>query len=180
MFKEGVPATQLYGFDLQPAFIDMGYELFRDRGKLHANMFSGDILADPSAPEGQNLTALEGKMDIVPAASLLHFWGWDDMIAATKRLVSLTRKQSGSMIIGKQMGTLDAGEYAMSTGGVNYRHNVESMERFWRQVGEESASSWKVESGLVAPPAGMQNMKQSWAAGSDTNMRMLWFCATRT
>ena len=55
MFIEGVPATQLYGFILQPAFIDMGYELLRDQGKLPANMLSGDVLADPSAPEGQNL-----------------------------------------------------------------------------------------------------------------------------
>ncbi|MCJ1303621.1 hypothetical protein MMC08_006431 [Hypocenomyce scalaris] len=132
VFNEGVPATQLYRFDLQPAFSDISYKLSRDWGKLHANMLSGDVLANQSAPEGQNFTALHGKIDIVHAASLLHFWGWDDMIAATKRLVSLTRKQSGSMIIGKQMSTLDAGGYAMPTGGVNYRHNVESMERFWR------------------------------------------------
>jgi hypothetical protein len=143
-------------------------------------MLSGDILADSKSPEGASLTALEGSMDIVNAASLLHSWGWNDMITATKRLVSLTRKQPGSMIIGNQMGSLDAGQYAMPTGkGFNYRHNVESMERFWRQVGEETSSSWDVESDLFLPPVVRENLEQSWAK-TDPNIRMIWFCARRT
>lgn len=175
-----MPAKQLYGFDLEPAFIDMGYELFRDRDRLHANMLSGDILADQNSPEGGSLTALEGSMDIVHAASLLHSWDWDDMVTATKRLVSLTRKQPGSMIIGNQMGSLDAGQYPMPTGkGFNYRNNVESMERFWRQIGEEIASSWDVESDLFLSPVVKENLKHSWAK-SDLNIQMIWFCAKRT
>ncbi|KAI9813674.1 MAG: hypothetical protein M1827_003745 [Pycnora praestabilis] len=179
VFVEGIPATQLYGFDLEPAFIDMGYELFRDRDKLHANMLSGNVQADPTAPDQRYLTDLVGTMDIVHAASLLHSWGWDDMIIATKRLVSLTRKQPGSIVIGNQMGSLDAGQYPMPTGkGFNYRHNVDSMERFWRQVGEETGSSWKVESGMFLPAVVKENMEHSWAK-SDPNLRMIWFCATR-
>ena len=177
--NEGIPSTQLYGFDLEPAFIDMGYELFRDQDKLHAHMLSGDIFAEATAPEGKDLTAMEGKMDIVHAASLLHSWGWDDMITATKRLLSLTRKQAGSMVIGNQMGSLDAGQYAMPTGkGFNYRHNVESMERFWCQVGEETGTTWKVEAGMFLPAAVKENLNHSWAK-LDPNMRMIWFCATR-
>ena len=61
------------------------------------------------------------------------------MLIAAKRLVSLTRSLPGSMIIGNQMGSLDAGQYEMPTGkGFNYRHNQASMERFWRQVGDRS------------------------------------------
>ena len=180
MFNEKVPATQLYGFDLEPAFIDMGYKLFQDRDKLHANMLSGDVLADPNSPKSEDLTALEGSMDIVHAASLLHCWGWDDMITATKRLITLTRKQPGSMVIGNQMGSLDAGQYAMPTGkGFSYRHNVNSMEHFWSQVGEETGSSWKVESDMFLPPVVKENLEQSWAK-SDPNLRMIWFCARRT
>lgn len=179
VFKEGIAATQLYGFDLEPAFLDLGYELFLDRDELHAQMLSGDVLADSMAPDGKGLKAVEGKMDIVHAASLLHSWGWDDMVTATKRLVSLTRKLPGSMIIGNQMGSLDAGQYPMPTGtGLNYRHNVESMERFWAQVGKETGSSWKVESDMFLPPVVKENMAHSWAR-SDPNLRMIWFCAER-
>ena len=179
VFKEGIAATQLYGFDLEPAFIDLGYELFRDRDILHAQMTSADVLADPAGPDGRGLETIEGKMDIVHAASLLHSWAWDDMVTAAKRLVSLTRKQPGSMIIGNQMGSLDAGQYPMPTGkGVNYRHNVESMERFWAQVGEETGSSWRVESDTFLPPAVKENLQHSWAK-CDPQMRMIWFCAER-
>ena len=179
VFREGIAADHLYAFDLEPVFIDLGYELFRDRDKLHATMFSGNILADPTAPDGKGLEFLEGRMDIVHAASLLHSWGWDDMLIATKRLASLTRKQPGSMIIGNQMGSLNAGHYPMPTGeGFNYRHNVESMERFWAQLGEETGSSWRVESGMFLPPVVKENAEHSWAK-SDPGMRMIWFCAER-
>lgn len=179
VFNEGIPATQLYGFDLEPAFIDLSYDLFLDRDKLHAQMLSGDVLADSMAPDGKSLQTIEGKMDILHAASLLHSWGWDDMITATKRLISLTRKLPGSMIIGNQMGSLDAGQYPMPTGkGFNFRHNVDSMEKFWTQVGEETGSSWKVESELFLPQVVKENMEHSWAK-ADPNLRMIWFCAER-
>ena len=179
VFKEGIPGIQLYGFDLEPSFIDLGYELFRDKAKLGATMLSGDVLAAPAAPEAKDLTSLEGKMDIVHAASLLHCWGWDEMIMAAKRLVSFTVKQPGSIIVGNQMGSLDAGQYPMPTGkGFNYRHNVQSMERFWSQVGRETDTSWKVVSQLFLPPVVMENSQHSWAK-ADPNLRMIWFCATR-
>ena len=157
----------------------MGHELFCDRDKLQAHMFSGDIMSDSSAPEAKELTALEGTMDIVHAASLLHCWGWDDMITATKRLVSLSRPQPGSLIIGNQMGSLDPGQYPMPTGkGFNYRHDVQSMERFWQQIEEETGSTWKVQADLFLPPVVKENMNHSWAK-SDPNLRMIWFYATR-
>ncbi|MCJ1434882.1 hypothetical protein MMC27_004252 [Xylographa pallens] len=178
-FNENIPATQLYAFDLEPAFVDIGYELFRDKEKLSAHFLSGNLLAVEGSTEAQELTALEGKMDIVHVASVLHCWALDDMVIAAKRLVSLTSKEPGSLIVGNQLGSLDAGQYEMPTGkGFNYRHNEESMGRFWHQVGEETESKWSVTSGMFLPPAVKENMEHSWAK-SDPNMRMIWFCAKR-
>ncbi|MCJ1287312.1 hypothetical protein MMC26_006660 [Xylographa opegraphella] len=179
VFNAKIPATQLRAFDLEPAFIDMGYELFRDKGNLDAHFLSGNLLADDSSTGGQELASLDGKMDVVHVASVLHCWAWDDMVVAAKRLVSLTSKDPGSLIVGNQMGSLDAGQYEMPTGtGYNYRHNEESMERFWQQVGEETNSKWKVASGMYLPAVVKENREHSWAK-SDPNMRMIWFCATR-
>ena len=136
-------------------------------------------MADPATPEAQQLETITGTMDIVHVASVLHSWAWDDMLRVAKRLVSLTRAVPGSMIIGNQMGSLNPGEYPMPTGkGCNYRHDVASMEKFWRQVGEETGSQWKVESGLFLPAAVRENQEQSWAK-SDPGLRMIWFMATR-
>ncbi|KAL2045828.1 hypothetical protein ABVK25_012033 [Lepraria finkii] len=176
--KEGIPANQLYGCDLEPGFVEIGYELFRDKGRFGAHMLSGDLLADPKAPEAEQLKLLERSMDVVHVASVLHSWGWDDMICVAKRLVGFTRPKPGSMIVGNQMGSLNAGEYPMPTGkAFNYRHNVETMERFWKQVGEETGSEWKVESGLFLPAVVKENQGQSWAK-NDQGLRMIWFMAT--
>ena len=140
-------------------------------------MLSGDLLAI-RAPDDE-LNTVEGKMDIIHVASVLHSWAWDEQIHAAKRLVSLSKPQSGSMIIGNQMGSLNAGEYPMPTGkGYNYRHDETSMARLWSQVGEETGTRWEVESGLFEPAAVKENREQSWAK-SDPGLRMIWFMVTR-
>ena len=175
---EGIPSTQLYGFDLESDFVEFGYQLFRDRDRLHATFVFANVLASPTSPEGVRLTELEGKMDLVFASSFLHVFDWDQMITAAKRLVSLTRPQAGSMVLGKQMGSVIAGQYRMPTAfGFNYRHNAESMRRFWQQVGKETGSTWKVEAELYEGLFELaENKHHSW---TDSNTRMLWFCATR-
>ena len=79
VFNERIPASQLYAFDLEPAFIDMGYELVRDKETLHAHFFLGDLLAtnhsSTDEAQEQKMRIIEGKMDIVHAASVLHSWG---------------------------------------------------------------------------------------------------------
>lgn len=175
MVQDGVPSTQLYGFDLEPDFIELGYQLFRDRDKLQATFVSGDVLAGPTTPGGQEFIKLKGQMDIVFASSFLHVWDWEDMIKAAKCLVFMTRPQPGSMIIGKQLGSVNAGQYKMPTSsGFNYRHNAESMRRFWQQIGEETETSWKVEADVYQGHELTDNRNHAW---SEPEMRMVWFTA---
>ena len=179
MSKENIPSGQLYAFDLEPEFVDMGYELFRDRNKLNATFTSGDLMADPNSSAGRNLKDFDGKMDIVYVSSVLHIWGWNNMMTASKRLIGLTRNSPGSMVVGKQMGSLDAGEYPMPVAeGKNYRHNLASMERFWHDLGKETNTEWDLSAGMYEPAAIKDNKNVSFAKG-DPNMRLIWFCATR-
>ena len=174
---DGIPSTQLYGFDLETRFIEFGYQLFRDRDRSHATFVAGNVLASSASPEGAELSKLEGKMDIVFASSFMHVFDWDQMILAARRLVSLTRPQAGSMIVGKQMGNVVAGRYPLPTAsGFNYRHNAESMKQFWAQVGEETASQWEVEAELYEGFELSENKQHAWM---DENTRMIWFQVTR-
>ncbi|KAL9625052.1 MAG: hypothetical protein Q9160_000781 [Pyrenula sp. 1 TL-2023] len=163
----------------------MGHALFRDgEGRRGATMVSGDLLAEregTSEDEEQGgLIALEGMMDVVHVASVLHSWDWDDMLKAAKRLVQFVRPQAGSLIAGNQMGSLNAGQYPMPTGnGVNFRHNVESFGRFWAQVGKETGTKWEVQSGMIETEATRDNRAASFAK-ADPGMRMIWFQAQRT
>ena len=110
---------------------------------------AGNVLASSDSPEAASLAAWKGKVDILFASSFLHVFDWDQMMLAVKTLVSLSRPQAGSMITGKQMGSLLAGQYKMPTAhGFNYRHNEEIMKRFWEQVGTETNTAWQVDTEL--------------------------------
>ncbi|KAL9094201.1 MAG: hypothetical protein Q9165_003616 [Trypethelium subeluteriae] len=179
LVEAGIPSSQLYGFDLEMGFIDLGFELFRDRTSLQAHFFDGDLLASPSTLARGNLDLLHEQADIIFASSLLHVWDLDDMMAAAKQLVSFTKPKLGSTIIGRQMGTSgEARTLHMPTKkGSNYRHNLESMSRFWVQVGEETSTEWRFEGGLSEGEQMIKaNMNHAW---SEPNMCMLWFMVSR-
>lgn len=113
--------------DLEQTFLDLGFELFLDRTKLaDATFLAGNLLTDTSFPK------LEGKIDILQANSLLHLFTWGEQVMVTTRLVSFMRSKQGSVILGRHVGAVDAGEYrGLSEGTTTYRHNVESFHRLW-------------------------------------------------
>ena len=177
MVQAGVSSSQMYGLDLEQRFIEMGYDLFQDRDRLHAKFVSGDLLAAPGTAGSDELDILFENMDIVFASSLLHFWDWDDMLLAAIRLVSFTKNKTGSMVGGRQMGSLKAGSYFMpGMGGRVYRHNVESMKTFWDQVGVRTESKWRVEAGLYESEELKDERSQAWA---EPSLRTIWFSAVR-
>lgn len=175
VYTHKLDSSKFYGFDLELQFLDTGYELFRDKDSLKASFRAGNIL---DAPAEGSLGDFQSKMDIIFCSSFLHVFGWDQMIEAAVHLVSLSRPYSGSIICGKQLGNLNCGEAAMpSKSGTMYRHNVESMGRFWNEVGEKTGTKWTLEAGLYEGLFELaQNKSHSW---SDPNQRMLWWKAMR-
>ena len=177
LVQAGVSSSQMYGFDLEQKFIELGYERFQDRDKLHAKFVSGDLLAEPGTAKSGGLGTLFEKMDIVFASSLLHFWDWDEMLLAAIRLVSFTRNKTGSMVVGRQMGSLKAGSYSMpEMEGRVYRHDVGSMKSFWDQVGVRTGSRWRVDTELYESEEVKDERSQAW---SNPDLRTIWFSAVR-
>lgn len=137
----------------------------------------GDVLAEPDAEESGGLDGLVGRIDVVFANSFLHVWDWDEMIVATKRLVSFTKARKGSMVVGRQLGSVSASSHEMPTkGGSNWRHDIESMKSFWKQVGDETGSEWEVEAALDDGAELKENKGHGW---SEPGMRMLSWSAVR-
>lgn len=136
-------------------------------------------MALPNSPTGVPLTSIQAKMDIVYIAAVLHLRDWDEMIEAAKRVVSLLATKPGSLNVGNQMDSHNAGSYALpSNRGFNYRHNEEGMSKFWKQVGFETNSSWFVESGTYLSEAIEVDRDKAWAK-VDPGMCMIWFQATK-
>ena len=171
---DGVPPKALYGLDLEADFIDLGYDLFRDRAIMGGATFIAGSLLDETASFPQ----LEGKIDIVNANSLFHLFTWEEQIMVTSRLVSFMKDRPGSMILGRQVGAVEAGEYrALNEGATTYRHNVDSFRRLWKEVERKMESSWEVDARLdmedIMPGV---NLGQKWM---ESGTRRLHFIVTR-
>jgi hypothetical protein len=135
----------MYGSDLKGGFVDIGYDLFHDRATLKTTFIEADIF-DPES----KLKPLEGTVDIVHASSFFHLFDWDDQVNAAKRVVQLLKAQPGSMVVGRQIGHVDAHAvvHRFLSGKTLFRHNVESFAKFWKQVGDETNTSWEVDAKL--------------------------------
>jgi SAM-dependent methyltransferase len=137
----GVPSENLYGIDLFQGFLDVGYELFKDRETLKSTLLAADIFDENS----ETLKDLEGKMDIVHAGSFFYLFEWDQQVLAARRCVSLLRAQPGSILVGKQAGDVNAGQKSRPGKlGSRYRHNAESWKKLWEQVAKETGTEWDI------------------------------------
>jgi hypothetical protein len=144
LVHDGAPSENTYASDLKENFWDFGYDMFLDKSTLQTKFMEADIFDADS-----QLKQIDGKIDIVNAASFFHLFDWDDQVKAAKRTVQLLKPVSGSMIIGRQGGKAEAGSFAhVQKEKTAFWHNVESWKKMWEQVGSETGTEWRVEAVL--------------------------------
>ena len=149
---DGVDSNKCYGSDLHLDFLELGYELFRDKEKLKSKFIAADIF-DPGSP----LRELEGKIDIIGASSFFHLFDWEHQKRVAHSAVKLLKPQKDSLIVGRQVGNKDHGEKARRRGsGTRYRHNLESWRKFWTEVGDEAGVRFDVDGIEKSIPVGNQ------------------------
>jgi ubiquinone/menaquinone biosynthesis C-methylase UbiE len=137
LIAEGVSSERLYGTDLQPRFLDLGYELFRDRNrsKNRATFVAGDMLLENDA----RLEELTGKVDIIYASAFFHLFEREAQIKTAKRMVRFLRPENQkAMIFGRNEGP-------KIVGWEKYVLDAESWRRMWGEVGEATGTCWRTE-----------------------------------
>lgn len=139
---DGASSENIYASDLKGQFWDIGYELFLDKSSLKATFIEADVF-----DENSGLQPLTGTIDIVHAASFFHLFDWDGQVAAAKKIVSLLNPESDSLILGRQAGRAEAGDFTARVEQTKsrYWHNPESFAKLWKHVGDETGTNWKVE-----------------------------------
>ena len=158
LFDGVPPSSPMYGLDIEPAFFDLGYELFRDRDKMHATFITADLTKE-SVP---SIESFGSSMDIISANGLLHLFNLEDQKTVARHLVRLTKPRAGSMIIGLQIGSMEAGERQRKSADTShYLHNLESFDSFWQDVGAATGSKWRVDAKAEKTPESAGN--QSWS-----------------
>ncbi|KAF1359799.1 hypothetical protein EJ07DRAFT_165895 [Lizonia empirigonia] len=142
LVHDGAPSENTYASDLKAQFWDIGYDLFLDKSSLKTTFIEADVFDDNSG-----LQQLAGKLDIVHAALFFHLFDWDGQVAAAKKIVGLLNPASDNLILGRQAGRAEAGDFTAEVERTKSRfwHNPESWAKLWKQVGDETGTEWKVQ-----------------------------------
>ena len=144
LVADGAPSEKIYGLDIESRLIDMGYDLFMDRGKLNSTFVVEDVY-NPEADWSQ----LEGKMDIINASAFFHLFPWPKQIEAGCLLVRFGRPKAGTIIVGRQTGSLTPAEFpGLSEGTTAFRHDLQTLQRLWDEVGAITDTHWKASGTL--------------------------------
>lgn len=174
---DGVHSQQLVGIDIDAEFLELGYDLFGDRETLQSRFIATDLLDEKAtAIDDPSLEAIRGNIDIMWAGSFFHLFPRPRQIQAAKAIVGLLRPTPGSLLVGRQLGSVAPGEYdIMKDGRWQFRHSPETWAEFWDEVGRETGTKWKTEATLDEVDFGYAQNKE-WG---DPDMRRLVFRVER-
>ena len=169
MVYDGAPSASLYGIDIEPAFIALGYELFKDEEKLRSTFIAADIF-------DLNLGSIQGEIDIILVKAFFHLFSWERQVLAVRVLISILKPRPGSMVMGMNLGSIEPAEHDLKPGGPKtFRHSPDTFAELWREAAGDEAGLWKVD-GSADNITMVGNEHASWA---EPNMRRLVFTVTR-
>ncbi len=130
---DGADPSRVYGADLLPEFIDMGYELFKDEDKLpRSEHFVAPADVFDFSSDSELSRKYDGRVGILHSTAVFHLFNWDEQVKMARRCLQLLSPKVGrALICGGQVGNINAGA---RRGGMRYRHNEESWKRLWEDV----------------------------------------------
>lgn len=167
LVHDGAPAGRLWGAELEAPFINMGYDLFRDKDTFGAHFMVADIY---DMSEDRPLKQLEGKMDMIHVGLFLHLFDWEGQVKACERIVQILKQEPGVLVVGQQMGTTTPG--VVNHGHrILFKHDDKSFERLWEEVGENTGTRWTVKA-FLDEGLGIKEGKRAW---DDDKARRLVF-----
>lgn len=139
---DGINPSKLYGTDILGKYLDLGFELFRDRDRFPSGHFTPADLLQSGGDDG--LGALEGKMTLIHASNFFHLFDWDEQVRIGRNLVRLMQPgASDRVIFGRHIGRRHAGTMVSArSGGTRYLHDLGSFQKLWDEIGLATGTSW--------------------------------------
>ncbi|OTB12491.1 hypothetical protein K445DRAFT_320932 [Daldinia sp. EC12] len=168
---DGVPSDRLIGLDVAGALMDLGYEFFLDRDVLRSRFVVADVFkGTEQVPAWTNLE--KRGVDVMHCSAFFHLFTLEDQISAAKNLARLIKKDG--VIVGRQIGSVKPGDVpAIKDQSFSYRHDVDTFNAMWKQVGEATETRWKVEGTMDMVGINVNSPVE------DENSRRLLFTVTR-
>lgn len=145
LVADGALSENIYGCDLRKEYVDLGYQLFCDHGRLQSRFITADIF-DDSSP----LMELKGTFDMIYTGSFFHLFDYADQVKVSKAVAKLLRPAKDSFIIGRQVGALEAAAHDHRTNptGKMFRHNPQSLQEMWTEIGDALGVPFSVNATL--------------------------------
>ena len=167
--------------ELEQGLIDAGLDLFMDAGCGEISFLQGDGVKDEHRRWMHKFDVNDG-FDIVHTGALFHLFSWEKQLIIAKHLVELVRNIQDPVIFGWQFAAHKAGLHSLgpSNEAHIYGHNEDSMQRFWKEVGENTGTRWSLEINCEwagqTITAGLAK-EGKWGDGEGNGM--MWFSAHR-
>jgi hypothetical protein len=140
LLVDGAPSHRLWASDIEPRFIELGFELFRDGDKLPRDHFlcPGNLLTETKDPAEDKLNLLNDRVTILGISAVFHLFDLEDDKRIVNRCLRLLKKDTGApvLVIGAQRGAFEAERFRRRSDAENYvyTHSNESWGELWREV----------------------------------------------
>ena len=140
--------------DKEARFINLGYDLFRDRVTLKARFYTGDVFVE------NFLGDFHGKIDIIFFGSFLHLFRFDQQIAIVTLVEKLLCKEKVSLVFRRHIATEEKGDINKKNalGCDLYHHSLETIQKLLDSALEDK---FIVSSKLMA------YISESWDNGAN-------------
>lgn len=148
MAFDGVDPARLYGTDLYPEYLDLGFELFNDRERFGDDSFVAANLLDPN---DQGSKKIDGKVTVIHAGNFFHLFDWDEQVVAATRMIGFLKPGvTDAVIIGGFIGSLKPGTFTSPNGRTRFLHDPETLQQLWDEAGRTTRTEWKVSAGWIS------------------------------
>ena len=146
---DGVSPEVLYGSDYFAEYENAGHQLFRDADRFQGRFIAADIFDE--SPESA-LDKTSGSWDVINIIMFLHMYDYATQLRACKRILKLLTRQKGSMVIGAQTGSTQAGDFRLKPPIVAegeertlFRQSLETFKQMWETVGCDEGVQLTIE-----------------------------------
>ncbi|CAK7214774.1 hypothetical protein SCUCBS95973_002248 [Sporothrix curviconia] len=174
LIYDGAPPRSVAGAELNGAFIDLGYDMFRDRTSTAGQtvIVAANILESPSSSPSSPLYPLVGKFTCIQLGMLLHLFTWEEQIVAFQNTLLLLRGQPGDRIFGQATGHLDGTPTASVGSRATFKHSAASFARLVDAVQGATSTRWRIVTAELDNGLSVFDGKRTW---DDPRTRRLVF-----
>jgi hypothetical protein len=132
------------GAELRQGYLDLGYELFRDKDTLKSKFYQANVLDDIATGAWP---ALVGRFDVVNFSLVLHCFEREGQVAMLARgIAALKPGKLVTTIMGTACGAVEATE--LEWDGKVPVHSPESFRELVAEVEERTGTKWEVDVAL--------------------------------